>query len=469
VIPPADGGKALASHLAPFLDRSWERLLDEIHDGGVVPVVGPEVLRTEIDGRPVRLLDHVASLLRGSLRVEGDVPEGSSLAAVAAAFLARQGDPGDLHFEIHELVAKTPWPVPDALRLLAAIEDFDLYISTTIDRLLKRALDETRFGGEDKTREIAYSNLSRVDDLPEESQAEDTAPTVFQVFGRASIAPVYAVTEEDVLEFAHRLQDPDRQPPVLFQRLRDRHLLFIGCNLPDWLTRFLLRCTKGERFFVDRNVREVFADDVSLRDAAFVQFLERRRARMYREGDAVRFVQELHQRWRARFTAPRKSETGTRTTPPPPFKAGAVFVSYAREDVAVATAFTAALDAAKVDVWIDQRSLEPGDAFKAKILRNIEQCSFFVPVISRHTADPGRRFFWLEWRKAMEEAQMRPVGFPFLLPIVVDDTSPNAQHVPEPFRGLETKVFPGGTPSPEFVETLRQRLRDLRRGRPGSP
>jgi hypothetical protein len=58
--------------------------------------------------------------------------------------------------------------------------------------------------------------------------------TVFHLFGKLTVIPEYAATDEDILEFMHTLQSRSR-PPRLFQALNKQYLLVIGCPFPDWL------------------------------------------------------------------------------------------------------------------------------------------------------------------------------------------------------------------------------------------
>ena len=64
-------------------------------------------------------------------------------------------------------------PAPgDALRDLAAIDDLRLFVSTTPDRLLAKAVNEVRFHGSAETREVSFSlNQS----TSEQSQNAQTA------------------------------------------------------------------------------------------------------------------------------------------------------------------------------------------------------------------------------------------------------------------------------------------------------
>ena len=63
----------------------------------------------------------------------------------------------------------------------------------------------------------------------------------------------------------------------------------------------------------------------------------------------------------------------------------AVFISYAREDLAAVQQIKAGLEAAGVTTWFDMDRLEGGDDYDRKIQRNIARCSYFIPVVSATT------------------------------------------------------------------------------------
>jgi hypothetical protein len=53
-----------------------------------------------------------------------------------------------------------------------------------------------------------------------------------------------AIHDEDILEYAyHVIARQTRVPERFLNELRDRELLLIGCNFPEWLSRFFLRAT----------------------------------------------------------------------------------------------------------------------------------------------------------------------------------------------------------------------------------
>ena len=459
-------------------ERGWNRLLHEIEEGHIVPVVGPELLVVPHGGETRPLQDHLARGLAQALDLEAPSgAAGTQLGEVATAYLEDRGDPLDLYFELHTLTTKTDWPIPPALHKLAEIRHFDLFLSTTFDGLLTRAIDAARFGGDARTQELSYSKMSRVADL-DPNWRESGQPSVYRIFGGSSTAPEYAVTEEDVLEFTQRLLRHDRYPRNLFDELRARHVLLLGCNFPDWLARFFFCVAKGERLFGKVGVRGVVADGVSLQQEPFQAFLKRRRTEMFEGGSALEFVDQLHERWMAAHgggaepegaaTAAHTPGGGDAAEPPPDWQPDAVFISYASEDRDAAVAIADALEGAGVSVWLDRRRLEAGDDFQEQILNNISQASYFLPVISRHTAEATRRFFWLEWNTAIEEARFRPNNYPFLQPIIVDDTPATSEHIPQAFRARHCHSFSGGRITGEYLTLTRSRIRDLKRARRGA-
>lgn len=144
---------------------------------------------------------------------------------------------------------------------------------------------------------------------------------------------------------------------------------------------------------------------------------------------------------------------------------GAVFLSYASEDRPAVMLIRDALEQAGIDVWFDRNpeALRAGDNFEAKIKANIDKCSLFVPIISRHTTTPNPRFFRIEWNYAQELAARYPDNWRFIIPVVIDDTPPDATTVPDKFRRLHWERMPGGQASGEFVTDIRNLYRDYQR------
>jgi hypothetical protein len=146
---------------------------------------------------------------------------------------------------------------------------------------------------------------------------------------------------------------------------------------------------------------------------------------------------------------------------------GAVFLSYAREDIAAARHLATALRGAGVDVWFDQSELRGGDAWDQKLRRQIKDCSLFIPLVSANTQARGEGYFRLEWKLAAERTHLMAEGVPFLAPVVIDDTPDSVAAVPPEFLRVQWTRLPGGEPTPEFVAQVQRLLAAPRTAAPG--
>ena len=288
--------------------------------------------------------------------------------------------------------------------------------------------------------------------------------------GKLSATPAYAVTQEDVVEYFHSLQSETHRPQRLFDELNRQSLLIVGCRFGGWLTRFLMRMSKGQR--LSAGGKSDYVADIGVSsDDSLVLFLRNfsRCTKVYESGGALDFVNELHQRWMDLHPAPLPGQV-TPLNPPvsqASAEAGAVFLSYASEDRVSAEKIRNALEAAGVDVFFDREDLECGNDWEAKLRRSISQCSLFVAVISRWTSAPGHRFFRKEWNLAVDEAQTTSFSddAAFLLPVVIDDIPASEADVPAKFRAIQWQSLPSGQPTQEFISRVQRLYRRYQKSR----
>ncbi|HVU22610.1 MAG TPA: TIR domain-containing protein [Opitutus sp.] len=147
----------------------------------------------------------------------------------------------------------------------------------------------------------------------------------------------------------------------------------------------------------------------------------------------------------------------------------AVFLSYARDDAEAARRIADALRAFGIEVWFDQNELRGGDAWDAKIKKQIRECTLFVAVISAQTQSRGEGYFRREWKLAVERTHDMHEGVPFLLPVVVDETRESDALVPEQFMRVQWTRLEHGVPTPEFVLQVKRLLDGPRVPRATSP
>jgi hypothetical protein len=446
--------------LATLDDDAWEDLLNFIEERRVIPIVGPELLKVETESGPRLLYEWVAEKLAGKLSVDtAQLPQPYTLNDVVCWFLASRGRREEAYTRLRSILRDANFAPPLALKQLAQITDFDLYVTTTFDPLLEQAINDVRFGGAQSTEVIAYSP-NRVADLPSERERLQR-PVVYHLLGRLSASPTYVISDEDTLEFICALQSEHLTPEKLFHELEHNHLLLIGSSFTNWLARFFLRMTKRHRLSDPREVGEVLADSHSGSDNRLMSFLQQVSVRTRIYGGAGKFVDELHRRWTTRHkpadvialgAAPQRFRPPEREMPD-----HAVFVSYARDDLAAVQKLKAGFDAAGIEAWFDMERLEGGDDYDRMIHRNIARCSFFVPVVSAATERRLEGYFRREWSYAIDRTRNIAEGAVFILPVCIDDTDAGSARVPEHFKTVHFTRLPAGEVTPEFA----RRLQDL--------
>ena len=454
--------------MADLPEGFWDDLLDYIQDRTVIPVIGPELVTIRDGDRDVPLYRWIAQRLAGDLELPtAELPAGYDLNDAVSLHLRRRGEREELYAQIHRMLRNAALTPPEPLRALAGIPGFDLFVSLTFDSLLADAIGAARGGP--RAEQIAYSPKT-VRDLSC-PKAELRNPVVFHLLGKASASPDYAICDEDLLEVLHGLQDKQRQPKMLFDELRGNHLLILGCSFGDWLARFFLRTARSLELSQKRRRWDVLVGDQMTQDASLALFLKSfsSDSRVV-PWAATEFVLELARRWQAAHPAEarsaepvvREAGTGGRSVPN-----GAIFVSYANEDVEAASRLAEGLRSAGLEVWFDKDALQMGDDWARSIRRGIERCSLFLPVISRRalSEENRRRFFWREWNDAADFARGMAPDEVFIVSVAIDDTRIDHAPLPDSFKRAQGKTLPDGNVTPDVAEVLKELVRDFHRRR----
>ncbi len=284
--------------MQPEIESLWDQLLAYIEEGLVVPIVGPGLLAVSGREGETSYYSYLAVQLAQRIGVSPDsLPEGNELNEVACRHLARGGRLDDLYSQLFRISREAPPPIPEPLLLLASIRPFRLFVTTTFDSLLERALNQVWFGGNAETQVLSYS-LTKVQDL-KGGVADSERPIVYHLFGKLAPIPDFAITHEDILEFFHSLQSETRHPPNLYRELEDHSLLILGSGFSDWLARFFLRLPRRQRLSAGSTRPSFVADAEIAGDSNLILFLNHfsRSTRVFPAARPVGFVAELHRRW----------------------------------------------------------------------------------------------------------------------------------------------------------------------------
>ena len=459
-----------------MLDRSVEAFLDDllefVEDGKVVPIIGEELLRVGQNGDEIPLYRYVADKLAERLEIPAaSLPLEANLNVVVCHHLQAGGMPEEVYPKIRPILNQARFAPPEPLLQLAGIDRFKLFVTLTFDSLLAAAINQVRTGG--RALELAYSPKN-AQDLPGPLE-ELRQPVVYHLFGKLSSQPDFVITDEDMLEFLHHMQAKSVAAEHLFDALRDNHLLFIGCAFPDWLSRFLLRITKSRQLSLRRTEMELLVGSLTNRDSDLLLFLRHFSPRTkIASCSPAEFVGELAARYERRVA----SSAASRGAPSAPvmhtsdgretaagMKPGAIFISYAHEDLAAALRLRDFLEneAAIDDIWIDRSRLEAGDDWDHLIRRDIKNCAYFMPLISLASTRRREGYFRREWALAAERAMDLVDSAPFIIPVVIDDTIEDTDGIPERFRRLQWARLPGGIGNEVFRGRMVALVRDYRR------
>jgi hypothetical protein len=448
-------------------DRDWNKLLSSVEEGSVIPIIGQDLLLVTPEGAssPIPLYRFIAERLVDEFSFPPDfLSTRTTLSDVVCRCLEDGMDSYDIRHGILGVVNKAAFAPPEPLCHLAEISGFNLFVSITFDPLMEKALEKVRFGGRTGTVEVCAYDPKEPHKNEEISlkRKYPAHPLLFHLMGKLSAgSDSVVISEEDMLEFVCALHSENRVPTKLFDELQNNHLLMLGCSFSDWLGRFFLRATKRRRLSESRSVVEFVVDDWTPRDEELVVFLQHfsRSTRVFRSGNAIAFVKELHDRWLARnpnaaiMAAPAASAPQGEL--PDEMPEGAIFISYASEDRADVELLKSNLDIHGLPVWFDRDRLKGGDLYERKIQRNIKACALFLPVISERTERRAEGFFRREWKLAAKRTDDIDDSVPFIVPIAIDDTAEAAARVPDKFLDAQWERCPGGTVSVDFAQRLR--------------
>ena len=465
-------------------EAAWRRLLSQIRDGTVVPVVGAQLL-VGVGGQlplQARLAQRLAQWHEG----ESDPPPASppppfrelhETVSLLKPHVNLQDLYGDVHAALQELTAgEDEAVIPAPLRQLGEITDFRLLVTLTPDDLLARALRRHR-----AVQEIVHSPrlpTSEGRDLGAGWQERAGEAHLLYLFGKARPAPMFAIHDEDVLEYAHNIMARGGHVPAAFLgELQERSLLLLGCNFPDWLGRFFLRVTNKSRLS-EKAKREWLIEELQP-EAGLTGFLRcySRDTEVLSQVPPAQFVAELHRRWREQRDARAGAASPSAAVATPAAADGLpvkplFFISYSRAtDAARAQGLFQALLAMGVsegEIWFDRQDIEPGQDFAHRIFDGIRGCRWFVPLLSDAALRREEAFVFREWRAANE----RQLGMnrSFVFPVIVDEDYDPARYVADPVRAwtqLDYGHAPHGQPDGRLLARFKALVREARRAEAG--
>jgi hypothetical protein len=444
-------------------DEFWDDLLPRIAEGEVVPLVGPGAVTFSSSN------ELLYPWLAQRLPAELDPP--LSLAAVPRDLQdvvdaqRAHGQPVDRIYKRLYKIVKDPDLRPGAtLAALAAIEGFQLFITTTFDPLLARAVQSASPGGTPEQRHGAATLRGPCPDLPQEL-AKMEHRFVYQILGRAEPVRDFVVWDDDMLHFLLRLNQQLPLLPRLSEALQKSHFLVLGLSLADWLLRFFVQVVKQQR------LSELAGTDLfvfeklqpSERDRVVVYFSRLTKQIRVLPVDPLDFIAELCARWRQRYRStigdPFDDSRRHREKHRAP---GCIFVSYASPDLEIGRYVVSQLQKAGCVVWFDKEQILPGENWEDVLREAVEErCGLFLSVISDRTASRLEAYNILERNLAAKRRERFADTAVFYLPLRVDLGDPLIpSNEPRGTTKVQGVRKPGGHLDPEFIGYVRQKQRE---------
>jgi hypothetical protein len=212
--------------------------------GAVIPYLGPGVLAATpgsevLPGSPTRLVlrltakASVPHKIRNNLTAAAQFIENfkhrkTVVKAMTEAFTA-EAAPGALH------------------RYLAGMAQVPMIVSTWYDDLMMQALSVCRGWG--MVQGVSQSEhfgtwvqYFAADGSPaDEAQARDWSTLLYQPLGSIAPAANFLVSDTDFVEVLTEIDIQTPIPPLVQERRRDRHFLFLGCRFNTQLDRMFAR------------------------------------------------------------------------------------------------------------------------------------------------------------------------------------------------------------------------------------
>lgn len=429
VVTSEDGTHKLEKEDDEEDDAKWDLLVHQILNGDIIPVIGEDIVLN--GNRTVRQI-----LINSMCRTDGiNLEEGHDLShdggndnVSKRHFSYSQliyhphytKEKEHIYDRIKKLVEKyeKQFKASDLLKRVLSIKQFPFIITVSSDAVTENAMKRIwkERGREVKT--LIFNNdpkeIDKKGDISRDSDIEN--PTIYYMFGKAdtNVPHRFVVTDEDMLSFCQSWLTEGRRPKILSRVVGSKSLLFLGCNYPDWLVRFIWYSMRDNLEKSGMLVGESL--EPSLED-----FMKRVHVETQKDPQHVieqiesRLAMKMEELDTTRFDAP-----GERTD---------VFISYSRNNETQARLLYDEFVKKGLNAWYDRKNLAAGDRWLPKIKDAIESTKFFVALISESMKSQTNEshVYRREWNMAIECAKGMGSRRGFIIPVALDGIDIHAE------------------------------------------
>lgn len=437
----------MASH-NEISERNWELLLEAINNKRVVPIIGDDFFYIIENEKEVSVREFLIKKLALRFNVTDSFIDFSSIADAIELenFMNHKirfiNSQTDIYYEINQILQSEKIHVRESLHQLIELNKFPLILTTSFIPGLETLLSQK---GHDCVS-LSYERTADSDLTPAVMCGNKTI--IYYLFGRCGkIKRSYMVTEEDLLEYIHLWHDTDARPPILTKQLANKFLMVLGCNYPNWLFKFFWHSIRNFSLIPNSNhgdrIMEIMQAIVSVDqvkdDVDLERFLSRIHTSIYKSSNT--FIQELIWHWgNYKSNIEEINHLEEKEVFNSNDESIDIFISYASEDLPIASRLADMLKNLGAKVWFDKRDLVLSDKYEREITSAITKAKRFMPVLSKTTLIEEPRFFRKEWAIAHRVLEDR-FGLPFFAPITIDECNPNDERIPKTYRDCHIISF----------------------------
>ena len=459
---PSQNGVIIPPEADEDDDIQWEKLVDEIFRGNVIPVIGPGFLVSNDRDIHKILIDYFAK----RYGVQSN-PQTFSELVYDEQFLGKTKSKDKIYEKIFSIVEKMETTPNDSLKILLSTKVFPFIITTSFTPVAETAMKNV--WGEGNVRILQFCNNPVVDrkegggDVRNEDDMK--IPTVYYMFGKYGYEPHrYVVTDLDMMNFCKSWLSESNSPENLSNIIKKRYLLVLGNNYSDWQFRFIWYSMRSLK---ENQSQSSLVVSSLPKDSPLIQFLERletitknnptdvvneivRRIEKRRPAELIKEIEKRIEKWKVGNTSNYYD----------------VFLSYSRSDEAFTKKLYDKLKSKGLDVWFDKDSIDKGEPWKQKIVEGIKGSRIFVPILSTHIENEyiHEHEYRDEWRMAVSKS-LRMGRRSFIIPLAEKGFDfYNAQtDVPDVFKKLNALWYDSESDMEAIAITILDKVNEIKK------
>lgn len=384
--------------VVPSIDKDeplWDKLIQQIIDGNVIPVIGADLLTDDKDNPHKVIIDFLAN----GFHVESRPNSFSEL--IYDPNYKKDNKRDSIYYQVNTILGNAGFEPSLRLQRLLAIRQFPFVITTSFTPIVEQTMRAT---WKEELRVMRFNNNpSENNDI--KNGTDLRKPTIYYMFGKVGEgAHKYVLTDTDMLDYVSSWLSNDNKarPKNLCNELKEKYLLMLGNNYCNWLFRFIWYSMRKPDLGHGMLVYDAL-------DESLINFLERAETFTKQNTSSVidqiitRLDKKLKENEETKFNKPGENMD--------------VFISYSRSDSDIAEKLYETLTAQGKRVWYDRNNLTDGGNFMDEIRKAIRTAKYFVPILSNNIVKEkgDSHVYRNEWDTAIDVAIS--MGRTYIIPL----------------------------------------------------